>query len=163
MRQVVSKPGHYSSRYMLCGVRMSHSVYTANGPCSSKWPPRTCGEVGQLPLIILWRNRFVRRKMPSHANCVVLGCPNRKDHCKWGLFPSEEDVQGRKVYVKRCLCGSTLNKDGCGNTSLSCKSVSFHRLPKDVGAFHLWFTASLIVYNIVAGSHLNRLDESSLK
>ena len=106
------------------------------------------GKVGQLSHIILWRNRFVRRKMPSHANCVVLGCPNRKDHCKWGLFPSEEDVQGRKVYVKRCLCGSTLNKVACGNTSLSCKSVSFHRLPKDVGAFHLWFTASLIVYNI---------------
>ena len=121
------------------------------------------GKVGQLPHIILWRNRFVRRKMPSHANCVVPGCPNRKDHCKWDLFPSEEDVQGRKAYVKRRLCGSTLNKVGCGNTSPSCKSVLFHRLPKDVGAFHLWFTASLIVYNIVAGSHLNRLDESSLK
>ena len=98
--------------------------------------------------------------MPSHANCVVPGCPNRKDHCKWDLFPSEEDVQ---VYVKRRLCGSMLNKVGCGNTSPSCKSVSFHRLPKDVGAFHLCFTVSLIVYNIVAGSHLNRLDESSLK
>ena len=35
--------------------------------------------------------------MPSHANCVFLGCPNRKDHCKWGLFPSEEDVQGQGV------------------------------------------------------------------
>ena len=61
--------------------------------------------------------------MPLHANCVVPGCPNRNDHCKWGLFPSEEDVQGRKVYVKRRLCGSP-----------SCKSVLFHRLPKDVGA-----------------------------
>ena len=59
------------------------------------------GKVGQLPHIILWRNRFVRRKMPLHTNCVVLGCPNRKDHCKWGLFPSEEDVQGRKVYIMR--------------------------------------------------------------
>ena len=48
------------------------------------------GKVGQLPHIILWRNRFVRRKMPSHANCVVPGCPNRKDHCKWDLFPSKK-------------------------------------------------------------------------
>ena len=71
--------------------------------------------------------------MPLHANCVGPGCPNRKYHCKWGLFPSK-DVQGCKVYVKRRLCGSTLDKVGCGNTSPSCKSVSFHRLPKDVGA-----------------------------
>ena len=72
--------------------------------------------------------------MPSHANCVVPGCPNRKDKCKWGLFPSEDDVQGRKVYVKRRLCGSKLDQIGCGNTSLLCKSVSFHRLPKDAGS-----------------------------
>ena len=79
-------------------------------------------------------NCFIRHKMHSHTNCVVPGCPNRKDHCKWGLFPSEGDVQGRKVYVKRHLCGSMLDKVGCGNPSHSCKSVSFHRLPKDVGA-----------------------------
>ena len=71
--------------------------------------------------------------MPSHANCVVPGCPNRKDKCKWGLFSSEHDVQGRKVYVKRRLCGSRLDKVGCRNTSSLCKAVSFHRLPKDAG------------------------------
>ncbi len=92
------------------------------------------GKVGQLPCIILWRNCFVRHKMPFHANFVVPGCPNRKDHCKWGLFPSEEDVQGRNVYVKRSLCESTLDKVGCSNTTPSCKSVSFHWLPKDLGA-----------------------------
>ena len=54
------------------------------------------GKVGQLPHIILWRNRFIRRKIPLHANYVVPGCPNRTDHCKWGLFPSEEGVQGRR-------------------------------------------------------------------
>ena len=65
--------------------------------------------------------------MPSHANYVVPGCLNRKDHCKWGLSLSE-DVRGRK----RRLCGSTLDKVSCGNTSPSCQSV-FHRLPKDMG------------------------------
>ena len=59
---------------------------------------------------------------------MVPGCPNRKDHCKWGLFLSD-DVHGRKWR----LCGSTLEKVSCGNTSPSCKSVSFHGLPKDVG------------------------------
>ena len=37
-------------------------------------------------------------EMPSYANCVVIACLNRKDHCKWGLF-SNKDFQGRKVYV----------------------------------------------------------------
>ena len=113
------------------------------------------GKVGQLPHIILWRNCFIWRKTPSHTNCVVPGCPNRTDHSKWGLFPSGEDVQGRKVYAKQHLCGCTSYKFGCSNTS-PCKSVSFHQLPmKQDRLARRW-------YNIVAGSHLNHLDESSL-
>ena len=70
-------------------------------------------------------------QMPSHANCVVPGCPNRKDRCKWGLFPGEEKVQGRVVYEKRRLCGSSAAKVGCGNKSAACRSVSLFRLPKE--------------------------------
>ena len=65
--------------------------------------------------------------MLSHANCVVPGCPNRKDKCKWGLFPSEGDVQCCKVYVKQRLFGCTLNKVGCSNTYLSLVSLATER------------------------------------
>lgn len=63
----------------------------------------------------------------SHRNCVVPNCPNRRDRCKWGLFPSENRVAGHRVYVKRRLCGT----ECCGNTSEICQSVTFSRLPKD--------------------------------
>ena len=84
-------------------------------------------------VIANWEPLFQSR-MPSHANCVVPGCLNRKDKCKWGLFSSEEDVQECEVYVKRRLCGSMFDKVGCDNASHSCKSVSYHRLLKDAGA-----------------------------
>ena len=64
----------------------------------------------------------------SHRNCVVPGCPNRRDRCKWGLFPADEKVGGRRLYEKRRLCGS---EDGCGNKSEECRSVTFSRIPKD--------------------------------
>ena len=67
--------------------------------------------------------------MPGHDNCVVPGCPNRRDRCKWGLFPGAAPVAGRVVYVKRRLCGSELSRKGCENAAEICKSVSFFRLP----------------------------------
>ena len=67
--------------------------------------------------------------MPGHDNCVVPGCPNRRDWCKWGLFPGAAPVAGRVVYVKRRLCGSELSRKGCENAAEICKSVSFSRLP----------------------------------
>lgn len=63
----------------------------------------------------------------SHRNCVVPGCPNRRDRCKWGLFRSDKEIGGRVVYVKRRLCGSK----NCGNKSDVCQAVTFSRIPKD--------------------------------
>lgn len=63
----------------------------------------------------------------SHRNCVVPGCSNRRDRCKWGLFPSEHKVAGRHVYVKRRLCG----QQNCLNSSPECQAVRFPRIPKD--------------------------------
>ncbi|XP_065195428.1 uncharacterized protein LOC135827887 [Sycon ciliatum] len=70
--------------------------------------------------------------MPSNAHCIVPGCSNRKSSCKFGLFETDDaNSQGRKVFVKRRLCGSDLARVGCGGTAEVCKAVSFHRLPKD--------------------------------
>ena len=41
-------------------------------------------------------------KMPSHPNCVVPGCPNRKDHCEGACFPM------RKMFRDvRCTSSTT--------------------------------------------------------
>ena len=69
--------------------------------------------------------------MPGHDNCVVPGCPNRRDRCKWGLFTKEETVAGRVVYGKRRLCGSLLDRKGCENKFHACQAVSFFRLPSE--------------------------------
>ena len=98
-----------------------HHKHRGEGLCCSMAPIHQngrlarAGKVGQLAIASHCRSASFDLKMPSHANCVVPGCPNRKDQCNWGLFPGEEDVQGRKVYVKRRLCGYTLDRVGCGN------------------------------------------------
>ena len=62
-----------------------------------------------------------------HRNCVVPGCTNRRDRCKWGLFPREEKVGGHQVYVKGRLCGI----NNCRNQSSACQDMTFARIPKD--------------------------------
>eukprot|EP00117_Sycon_ciliatum_P047961 scpid109228/ scgid34207/ len=79
--------------------------------------------------------------MPGHASCIVLFCPNRKDRCKWGLVESDEKRAGRKFYVKRRLCQSTLARKGCDNCDPACKSLSFHRLPADSDLRKKWLQA----------------------
>ena len=69
--------------------------------------------------------------MPSHAHCVVPGARTGKTNVNGAFFPSQEKHQDRRVYVKRLLCGSRLEKVGCRNQSQKCKLVSFFHLPKD--------------------------------
>ena len=119
----------------------------SNGDYSSKWPSCACWEGA----LVSWPHSGIplfSSKMPSHVTYVVPGCPNRKNHCKWGFFPNEEHVQGRKVYIKRRLCGSTLDKVDCGNTSPSCKSVSFHSLPKNTGPQACWGNSGWLEYQV---------------
>ena len=68
--------------------------------------------------------------MPGHCHCIVPGCSNRKNTCKFGLFPSNPD-DGKVVYQKQRLCGSTADRIGCGGSDPACKNLSFHRLPPD--------------------------------
>ena len=72
-----------------------------------------------------------RVEMPNHAHCIVPGCSNRRNKCKFGLFPSEEPVHGRHVYVKKRLCGSMESRKGCDCTEEVCMKLQFHRFPKD--------------------------------
>ena len=69
--------------------------------------------------------------MPGHCHCIVPGCSNRRDSCKFGLYPSEEPVAGRFVYVKKRLCGCEESRLGCKGQAKLCNAVSFHRLPAD--------------------------------
>ena len=73
--------------------------------------------------VVHWRTTMSK----SHRSCVVPSWPNRRDRCKWGLFPSDEEVGGRRVYVRRRLCDT----DNCHNASEVCQSVTFARLLKD--------------------------------
>ena len=63
----------------------------------------------------------------SHRSCVVPGCSNRRDRCKWGLFPSLEKKAGRFVYGQRRLCGTK----SCKGLAQVCQAVTFPRIPKD--------------------------------
>ena len=79
--------------------------------------------------------------MPAHCHCVVPLCSNRKGSCKHGLFAGDEGK-----YEKRRLCGgeyahSEHGKHGCGGESEACRSLTFHRLPKDENLRRLWLAA----------------------
>ena len=69
--------------------------------------------------------------MPGHDHCIAPNCSNRRGCCKYGLFPSEIQENGRKVWTKRRLCGSADPRVGCGGLADACKGVSFHCLPRD--------------------------------
>ena len=73
--------------------------------------------------------------MPSHAHCTAVGCANRKNSCKHKLIPSKD---GRN-YVRVCACG--VPDPGCGNQSEECRSVRFHRLPKEKLRRERWIRA----------------------
>ena len=84
---------------------------------------------------VLFRSLFKRfsscrqlSMLKSHRNCVIPGCPNRRDRFEWGLFRSGKKVGGGEVYVKRRLCGI----DNCRNQSTACQSVTFRRYGRTV-------------------------------
>ena len=63
----------------------------------------------------------------SDRSCVVPGCSNRRDRCKWGLFPSVEKKAGRFVYEQRRLCGTK----NCKGSSQVCQTVTLPGILKD--------------------------------
>ena len=58
-----------------------------------------------------------------------------KNSCKHKLIPSKD---GRN-YVRVCACG--VPDPGCGNQSEECRSVRFHRLPKEKLRRERWIRA----------------------
>ena len=76
-------------------------------------------------------------KMPSLCHCVLPLCSNRKNNCKFGLFPGDNGQ-----YEKRRLCGHPSDlRGGCKAESEQCKRLSFYRLPRNEDLRRRWIAA----------------------